>query len=204
MAKAVKRKPLAKGTKVAIGVGIILLLGGIAYWLWKRRQPQADNTAEALRDAFNNLNFETGKDVILASSFPSLDELANVLLKAKNWNLKIIGHTDNQGSDAYNLDLSNRRALSVKRYLVGKGVTESMITTEGKGESQPLVGNDTKEGRAKNRRVEFLITKPDATPVASTIGLEQQPTTTPTTEVPPTTTTTTPPTNTTTPPTTNQ
>ena len=180
MAKT-KGKPLSKGTKTAIGVGVVLLIGGIAYWLWKKSRkttppvtaPSTD-VQEKLRDVFNNLNFETAKDVILASSYPYLDELASVLLKAKNWTIKIVGHTDNQGSDAYNMDLSLRRANSVKRYLVGKGVVETSITTEGKGESMPLVPNDTKENRATNRRVEFIITKPDNTQV-TTEGLEQTP-----------------------------
>jgi outer membrane protein OmpA-like peptidoglycan-associated protein len=177
MAKT-KGKPLSKGTKTAIGVGVILLIGGLAYWLWKKSRKTVPTTTstpksdvqEKLRDVFNNLNFETAKDVILPSSYPYLDELAGVLLKAKNWTIKIVGHTDNQGSDAYNLDLSLRRANSVKRYLVGKGVAETSITTEGKGESMPLVTNDTKEGRATNRRVEFVITKPDNT-VVTTEGL---------------------------------
>jgi hypothetical protein len=179
MAKT-KGKPLSKGTKTAIGVGVVLLIGGIAYWLWKKSRKTSPETApssdvqEKLRDVFNNLNFETAKDVILASSYPYLDELASVLLKAKNWTIKIVGHTDNQGSDAYNMDLSLRRANSVKRYLVGKGVVETSITTEGKGESMPLVPNDTKENRATNRRVEFIITKPDNTQV-TTEGLEQTP-----------------------------
>jgi hypothetical protein len=180
MAKT-KGKPLSKGTKTAIGVGVVLLIGGIAYWLWKKSRkttppvtaPSTD-VQEKLRDVFNNLNFETAKDVILASSYPYLDELASVLLKAKNWTIKIVGHTDNQGSDAYNMDLSLRRANSVKRYLVGKGVLETSITTEGKGETMPLVPNDTKENRATNRRVEFIITKPDNTQV-TTEGLEQTP-----------------------------
>ena len=110
----------------------------------------------------------------MASSYPYLDELASVLLRAKNWTIKIVGHTDNQGSDAYNMDLSLRRANSVKRYLVGKGVLETSITTEGKGETMPLVPNDTKENRATNRRVEFIITKTDNSQV-TTEGLEQTP-----------------------------
>ena len=89
MAKT-KGKPLSKGTKTAIGVGVVLLLGGLAYWLWKRSRKTAPTTPssdvqEKLRDVFNNLNFETAKDIILTSSYPYLDELAGVLLKAKNW-----------------------------------------------------------------------------------------------------------------------
>ena len=75
----------------------------------------------------------------------------------------IVGHTDDVGSDAFNLDLSKRRANSVKNYLVSKGVVDAMVTTDGKGETMPLVPNDSAENRATNRRVAFTITKPDNT-----------------------------------------
>jgi outer membrane protein OmpA-like peptidoglycan-associated protein len=77
--------------------------------------------------------------------------------------LSIVGHTDDVGSDASNLDLSKRRANSVKNYLVSKGVIDAMVTTDGKGETMPIVANDSAENRSKNRRVEFVITKPDNT-----------------------------------------
>jgi OOP family OmpA-OmpF porin len=65
------------------------------------------------------------------------------------------GHTDNVGTDAYNQKLSERRAAAVKAYLASKGIPSSKITTIGKGESQPVATNKTKEGRQKNRRVDI-------------------------------------------------
>ena len=68
-----------------------------------------------------------------------------------------VGHTDSVGSDKYNDRLSQRRADSVKAYLVSKGIEPNRIYTEGKGEKQPVASNKTKEGRAKNRRVEIEV-----------------------------------------------
>lgn len=151
--------------KVLIGVGIIGLIG-LGVWLYRRsRKPKEEQT---LKDVFDNLTFETGKDVIKSESYPYLDELADVLTKAKNWKISITGHTDDVGSDKFNLDLSKRRANAVKNYLVSKQVPEALIIADGKGESMPLVANDTPENRAKNRRVEFIITKPDKTTIEAT------------------------------------
>ena len=68
-----------------------------------------------------------------------------------------VGHADATGSDAYNQRLSMRRAEAVKKFLVGKGVEANRIYTEGKGESAPVADNRTREGRAKNRRVEVEV-----------------------------------------------
>ncbi|MFN8415196.1 MAG: OmpA family protein [Cytophagaceae bacterium] len=111
----------------------------------------------AIQKAFENLLFETGKDVIMSSSYHSLDELAKVLINNPKYKLYLEGHTDNVGDDDANLDLSKRRAASVKRYLVSKGIDSSRITTDGFGETKPKATNDTPEGRKLNRRVEMLI-----------------------------------------------
>jgi outer membrane protein OmpA-like peptidoglycan-associated protein len=76
-----------------------------------------------------------------------------------SFSLLIVGHTDSQGDEAYNQRLSEDRAESVKSYLVKKGVGEISITAEGKGESEPIADNNTAEGREKNRRVVFSVTK---------------------------------------------
>ena len=98
---------------------------------------------------------------IKKDSYPYLDKLADTLNKAKNWTLEIQGHTDDKGSDDYNMKLSQGRADAVKNYLITKGVLLDTITAKGFGESVPLVPNDSDANREKNRRVEFKITKPN-------------------------------------------
>jgi len=110
-----------------------------------------------LKTAFENLEFETAKAVIRSTSFPSMDELAALLISKPTWKLKISGHTDNVGSDAYNETLSKNRAQSTAKYLVGKGVPQSQLITEWFGESMPIADNNTPEGRQINRRVEMLV-----------------------------------------------
>ena len=73
--------------------------------------------------------------------------------------VEIVGHTDNMGPDVYNMDLSRRRAQAVIDYLTGKGVAEERLSLAYFGETQPVDSNDTREGRANNRRVEFVIKK---------------------------------------------
>ena len=90
-----------------------------------------------------------------------MDKLADTLRKAKNWKLDIAGHTDDKGSDEYNLKLSQNRANAVKDYLVNSGVESELITAQGFGESKPIVPNDNDANRERNRRVEFKITKPN-------------------------------------------
>ena len=104
-------------------------------------------------DAF----FDFDKSVIKPQGKAKLDDLTD---KVKAINLEVIiavGHTDSVGSDAYNQKLSLRRSQAVKAYLVSKGIDKTRIYTEGKGEKQPVADNKTKEGRAKNRRVEIEV-----------------------------------------------
>jgi OOP family OmpA-OmpF porin len=104
-------------------------------------------------DAF----YDTGKSVLKADAKSKLDDLVS---KTAGVNLEVIiavGHTDSDGSDAYNQKLSVARAESVKAYLVSKGVEANRVYTEGKGEKSPVADNKTKEGKAKNRRVEIEV-----------------------------------------------
>lgn len=112
---------------------------------------------EVLKTAFDNLEFEVAKDIILAGSFSSLDELADVLMKKPSWKLEITGHTDNVGDDASNLILSKKRAEAVKTYLSSKGVNVDRFVIQYYGETKPIADNSTAEGRAKNRRVEMKV-----------------------------------------------
>ena len=104
-------------------------------------------------DAF----FDFDKSVLKPEGRAKLDDLVS---KIRDVNLEVIiavGHTDSIGSDAYNQRLSVRRAEAVKAYLVTKGIERNRVYTEGKGEKQPVADNRTKEGRAKNRRVEIEV-----------------------------------------------
>lgn len=112
---------------------------------------------EALKHAFENLLFETNKDIIMESSYSSLNELATVMKNNSYLKLMLEGHTDDQGSDEDNLDLSKRRAKAVKNYLVAKEIAENRIVSEGYGETRPVATNETAEGRQKNRRVEMTL-----------------------------------------------
>ncbi len=112
---------------------------------------------EILKTAFDNLEFETGKDVIKQASLPSLTELAEVLKKKSAWGLQISGHTDNVGDDQKNLILSKKRAEAVKAFMVSQGIDAARLSTLFFGETMPIATNDTPEGRQKNRRVEMKI-----------------------------------------------
>jgi outer membrane protein OmpA-like peptidoglycan-associated protein len=111
---------------------------------------------ETVKYAFDNLEFETGKDVIRTKSFVSLNGLAKLLID-KGYGLKIEGHTDNVGKADMNLDLSVKRAESVKKYLMSKNVDGNKLETAGYGLTKPIADNKTAEGRQKNRRVEMTI-----------------------------------------------
>ncbi len=116
-----------------------------------------EETKKIFEQALRGIQFETGKDIIKKQSFSILDNVVRVMLDNKEYKLSIAGHTDNQGDDAKNMLLSQNRANAVKNYLVGKGVEASRLEAAGFGETQPLDTNDTKEGRTKNRRVEFTV-----------------------------------------------
>lgn len=112
---------------------------------------------EILKTAFDNLEFETGKDIIKQASLPSLTELAEVLKKKSAWGLQISGHTDNVGDDQKNLILSKKRSEAVKAFMVSQGIDAARLSTLFFGETMPIATNDTPEGRQKNRRVEMKI-----------------------------------------------
>lgn len=101
--------------------------------------------------------FDVNKDVVKAESFGTLSEIAKTLKENPSVKIKIIGYTDSDGDDAKNLDLSKRRSAAVKSALSTEfGVEGARIETDGKGESEPISPNTTAEGKAKNRRVEFI------------------------------------------------
>lgn len=103
------------------------------------------------------VNFDFDKANIRKDAQVILDEAASILQRNADVMVSVEGHTDAVGTDAYNQKLSDRRATSVKSYLSGKGVSASRLTTRGLGESKPVSSNQTKDGRAMNRRVELLV-----------------------------------------------
>ena len=101
--------------------------------------------------------FDFNSDKIKPTSYGVVKEIADVLQQNSGIKVKIIGHTDSDGSDVSNLELSRKRSAAVKDMLVNEfGIDVSRVETDGKGEAQPVVDNKTREGKAANRRVEFI------------------------------------------------
>jgi OmpA-OmpF porin, OOP family len=109
--------------------------------------------------ALKNIYFAFDKDELMPRSFVELYKLLNILKQYPTMQIEIQGHTDSEGEDAYNMNLSNRRALAVVTYLISNGIAAPRLRSKGFGEGTPIAPNDTDEGRAQNRRVEFLILK---------------------------------------------
>lgn len=101
--------------------------------------------------------FETNSDQLLDASFPILDEVASVMEQNQRLRIRVEGHTDSDGKPDHNLDLSNRRAASVRSYLIGKGIPEERLESHGCGQNTPIADNATDDGKQQNRRVEFVI-----------------------------------------------
>jgi len=102
--------------------------------------------------------FAFNKSDLSVAAMSNLDKAINVFKKYPNTNIEVQGHTDSKGSENYNMRLSNERAVNVKNYLQRNGVASSRLTVKAFGESAPKYDNNTEEGQAQNRRVEFLIT----------------------------------------------
>lgn len=112
---------------------------------------------KVLKKAFDNTEFETDKAVIRPASFGPLNELATLLSEHPNWKLRITGHTDNMGTAEWNMDLSRRRAESVREYLINREIDAERFIVTWHGEEQPIADNLTAEGRQRNRRVAYEI-----------------------------------------------
>jgi len=112
---------------------------------------------EVFQKALQGIQFETGKDIIRPTSFKILDNVVSIMKENMEYNLNINGHTDNVGKPDANMILSQKRAEAVKAYLVNKGVNAGRLKAFGFGDTKPVADNKTAEGRAKNRRVEFVV-----------------------------------------------
>ena len=105
----------------------------------------------------NNIFFEVGKAELKPISYVELNKAVTLMKNNKTMKIEVGGHTDNVGAEATNQSLSQRRAQSVVEYMVLAGVERERLIAKGYGESVPIADNSTKEGRAKNRRTEFVI-----------------------------------------------
>jgi OmpA-OmpF porin, OOP family len=103
--------------------------------------------------------FDFDKATLQSASYPELNRAVALMKSNPNMQVEIAGFTDAQGTDAYNKDLSQRRANSVREYLVRQGIEANRLTAMGYGEANPVASNDTEDGRAENRRVEFVVRK---------------------------------------------
>lgn len=161
----------AAGNNPALGAVIGTVVGGAAGAIIgrkmdkqaeeiKKQVPGADveRVGEGIVINFSEkVLFDFGKSDLTANSRTMLDKLAGILNKYNQTDLKVFGHTDSKGSEEYNQGLSERRASAVANYLTSHGIARSRMSTQGLGETAPKCTNDTEEGRACNRRVEFTI-----------------------------------------------
>jgi outer membrane protein OmpA-like peptidoglycan-associated protein len=122
-------------------------------------KPEAGLKAELQekgRVVLHGILFDTGKDTLRSESIPVLEALAGALKESPEVVYRIEGHTDDRGGQAPNQTLSEKRAASVKKWLVGKGIPDKQLQTKGFGMSRPALPNDSEAGRAANRRVEVV------------------------------------------------
>jgi len=161
------------GGKGATGAVIGAVVGGVAGGvIGNKMDKQAKEIGEALPGAEvervgegikvtlneSTVNFEFDSAELTTKAKNNLDKLIPVFSTNPDTDINIYGHTDSKGSGEYNLKLSERRANSVVSYLVRNGISRSRLSAMGLGKDEPIASNDTAEGRAKNRRVEFAIT----------------------------------------------
>ena len=156
-------------TEKILGAGIGAIAGaGIGSYMdeqeRKLRQQTAGSGVDVIRQGDDLLlNLPSGitfafNDASVQPQFrPTLDEVSSILSQYPKTYIDVYGHTDSDGSDAYNQTLSERRAQSVAGYLTSHGVQSARIATRGFGETQPIASNATEEGKAANRRVEIKI-----------------------------------------------
>ena len=116
-----------------------------------------------LKKAMSGIQFENGKATIKKNSYKILNDIAKIFIDNSNYIVEVQGHTDNVGKYDYNVDLSERRAQSVRTYLIKQGVPAERLSAHGYGPDRPIADNKTKAGRALNRRVEFNITFEEVT-----------------------------------------
>jgi outer membrane protein OmpA-like peptidoglycan-associated protein len=128
---------------------------------------KAEATDRGLVLTLGNVLFATGKSDVQVGASSNLNKLVTFLNQYPDRTAEIEGHTDNVGRDASNQALSQRRADSVKSYLMQQGISGQRLVAMGKGESQPVTDNDSATGRQQNRRVVVVIDNPAPVPAAA-------------------------------------
>jgi len=164
-----------KAGNTAVGAIIGGAVGGTAGgFIGKRMDKQAAEiqnaipSAEVIREGEgiivkfdSGILFDFDSSNLKAAAKENVRTLANSLNEYPGTDIKIVGHTDNKGTESYNMSLSERRAAAVKAYAVSQGVPNARLSTLGKGFSEPIADNATETGRAANRRVEIVIVAND-------------------------------------------
>lgn len=165
----------ATGGRAGTGALAGAAVGAVAGNLWSKRmedkrrameQATAGTGVQVERTADNQLKVAVPSDISFALNSASIDPRLRPVLDAfaqgldTSTRVRVVGHTDNTGSDAINDPLSLRRAESVRDYLQDRGVAAPRVEVVGRGAREPLVGNDTAENRARNRRVEIFLREP--------------------------------------------
>ena len=159
----------AQRNAVLIGAGIGALAGGaIGATMDKneadlRAQLQGTGVSvtragdQIILNMPSNITFATDQDQVISAFYPTLNSVGLVLKKFNRTIVDVYGHTDSDGNDNYNFDLSQRRALSVANYLSGQGVDSRRFAVTGFGETRPIASNASAAGKASNRRVEIQL-----------------------------------------------
>lgn len=169
---------IGDGNNTVLGAILGAAVGGVAGgYIGNRMDRQAERIEEEIPGADvtrvgeginvtftedQGVYFETNKSAVQGTSETTLNSMAQILKEYPKSNVLVEGHTDSAGPDDYNMTLSEQRATSVSDYLISQGIDKSRLTTKWYGENQPVADNDTKEGKAKNRRVELAIVASEA------------------------------------------
>ncbi len=158
------------GRNAAVGAAVGALAGGaIGVYMDKQEAALRARTAGTGIGVVRNgdqielrmpsdVTFATNQASIQSQFYGALNDVASTLVEYPQTTIDIVGHADSDGTDAYNQDLSERRAGSVKNYLAGRGVQSVRMLSSGRGESQPIASNSTPEGKQQNRRVQITLT----------------------------------------------
>lgn len=169
---------VGSGNNTVLGAILGAAIGGVAGgYIGNRMDKQAERIEEEIPGAEvtrvgeginvtftedQGVHFDTNKSEVQGTSAGTLNSMADILKEYPQSNVLVEGHTDSAGPDDYNMDLSKKRSTSVTDYLISQGIDKNRLTTKWYGENQPVGDNTTKEGKAKNRRVELAIVASEA------------------------------------------